>query len=93
MSRPDRRQGRGAGRGVQPPAGPPPDQGQMRLVGTVIALTMLLWLGVQWLGARQGWPERYAFLADLAAMGALIWSLMVTWRIWRRRDASSQRQG
>lgn len=92
MSRPDRQRGR-AGPTDLPPPQRPRDQGQMRLVGTVIALTMLLWLGAQWMGGRQGWPERYAFLADLAAMGALIWSLMVTWRIWRRRDASSQRQG
>ena len=32
-------------------------------------------------------------LSDLAAMGALIWSLLVTFRIWRRRKASSQGQG
>ncbi|WP_236641372.1 DUF5337 domain-containing protein [Paracoccus aeridis] len=68
--------------------GHPPrdDSGQMRLVGAVIALTMLAWLAVNWAGRRYGWPVEYAFLADLAAMGALVWSLLVTWRIWRRRD-------
>ena len=48
---------------------------------------------VQWLGGQMGWPAKYAFLADLLAIGALIWSLLVTWRIWRRRNASSQGQG
>jgi len=65
----------------------------MRLVAVVIAATMLLWLGVQWVGGQMDWPAKFAFLADLAAMGALIWSLLVTWRIWRRRNASSQGQG
>jgi len=65
----------------------------MRLVAVVIAATMLLWLVVQWVGGQMDWPAKFAFLADLAAMGALIWSLLVTWRIWRRRNASSQGQG
>ncbi len=69
------------------------DAGQMRLVAVVIAVTMLAWLGVQWIGGRMGWPGKYVFLADLLAIGAMIWSLLVTWRIWRRRNASSQGQG
>lgn len=69
------------------------DARQMRLVAVVIALAMVLWLGVQWLGGQQGWPAKYAFLADLAAIGALVWSLLVTFRIWRRRNASTQGQG
>lgn len=77
--------------GHKPPA--KAETGQMRLVGAVIAVTMLGWLAVQYLGSHMGWPAKYAFLADLAAMGALIWSLLVTWRIWRRRNASSQGQG
>lgn len=78
------------------PSGPQVDLAQtrqMRLVAVVIAVAMLAWLGVQWIGAQQGWPAKYAFLADLMAMGAMIWSLVVTWRIWRRRKASSQGQG
>ena len=46
-----------------------------------------LWLVANWAGRRYGWPAEYAFLADLAAIGALVWSLLVTWRIWRRRAA------
>ena len=69
------------------------DTGQMRLVAVVIVATMAIWFGLQYLGAQQGWPAKYAFLADLLAIGALIWSLLVTFRIWRRRNASSQGQG
>lgn len=77
------------------PPGPMPgrdDSGQMRLVALVIAGAMLAWLAANWAGRRYGWPAEYAFLADLAAIGALVWSLMVTWRIWRRRaDAPHER--
>ena len=69
------------------------DGRQMRLVAVVIAATMVLWLGVQWIGGQMGWPGKYVFLADLAAIGAMIWSLLVTWRIWRRRNGPSQGQG
>ncbi len=69
------------------------DARQMRLVAVVITVAMALWLGVQWLGGQMGWPAKYAFLADMLAIGALIWSLMVTFRIWRRRKALSQGQG
>lgn len=87
MARPTGQQASQAGRTAAA------DARQMPLVAVVIAVTMALWLGVQWLGGQQDWPAKYAFLADLAAIGALIWSLLVTWRIWRRRNASSQGQG
>ncbi|WP_413875915.1 DUF5337 domain-containing protein [Albidovulum sp.] len=57
---------------------------EARLVAVVIAATMMLWLGAQWLGGRAGWDSRYVFLFDLAALAAFIWALVVTWRIWRR---------
>ena len=66
------------------------DARQMRLVSVVIAVTMVAWLGIQWLGGQLGLPGKYAFLADFAAIGAMIWSLLVTWRIWRRRNAPSR---
>lgn len=78
---------------ARPQVRPAADAAQMRLVGVVIAATMLAWLAVQWIGGQQDWPAKYAFLADLVAMGALIWSLLVTWRIWRRRNAPAQGQG
>ena len=57
-----------------------------RTVGVVIALTMLIWMGAQWLGAQMGWPVRFVFLFDLAAIAALIWALVVTYQIWRARQ-------
>ncbi len=59
---------------------------QGRVAALVIAATMILWLGAQWLGGRLGWDPRYAFLFDFAALAAFIWVLFVTWQIWRRRD-------
>lgn len=63
------------------------DSGQMRLVAVIMSVTMIAWLAVQWLGGHFGWAAKWAFLADLAAIGAFVWSLLVTWRIWRRRNA------
>ncbi|SCX91243.1 DUF5337 family protein [Paracoccus tibetensis] len=63
------------------------DARQMRLVAIVIAATMVIWLLVQALGAEYQWAAEWAFLADLAALAGFVWSLLVTWRIWRRRNA------
>ncbi|OJH45882.1 DUF5337 domain-containing protein [Paracoccus sp. SM22M-07] len=63
------------------------DAKQMRLVAIVIAVAMLVWLAVQVIGQEYEWAGRWAYLADLAAIGAFVWSLIVTWRIWRRRNA------
>lgn len=57
---------------------------EARLVAIVIAATMVLWLGGQWLGGRLGWDASYVFLLDLAALAAFFWALVVTWRIWQR---------
>ncbi|MGL6208838.1 MAG: DUF5337 domain-containing protein [Paracoccaceae bacterium] len=59
---------------------------QARLVGLVLAVTMGAWIGVQLLGGQLGWPLRYALLFDLAALGAFVWALIVTYRIWRQRQ-------
>ena len=66
-------------------AGRDRDTAQMRLVGIVIAAATGAWLLVQWLGQHYGWAGKWAYLADLATIGAFVWSLIVTWRIWRRR--------
>lgn len=63
------------------------DARQMRLVAIVIAVAMIGWLLAQALGREYGWSGRWAFLFDLAAIAAFVWSLLVTWRIWRRRNA------
>ncbi|WP_136646223.1 DUF5337 domain-containing protein [Tabrizicola sp. YIM 78059] len=58
---------------------------QARLVGIVLAVTMLLWMGAQWLGGRLGWETRCVFLFDFAALAAFLWALVVTYQIWRGR--------
>ena len=57
-----------------------------RLVAFVIAGTMLLWMGAQWLGGKVGLEARYAFLFDFAALAAFFWALVVTYQIWRARQ-------
>lgn len=59
---------------------------QTRQVAFVLAGTMILWMGASFLGGRLGWETRFAFLFDLAAMAAFIWALVVTYRIWRKRQ-------
>ncbi len=56
-----------------------------RMVAVIIAVTMLLWLGAQWLGGRLGLDPSYAFLFDLAAMAAFFWSLVVLAQLWQRQ--------
>lgn len=59
---------------------------QARLAALVMAGTMVAWMGGQWLGGQLGWPVRLAFLLDFAALAAFLWALVVTWRVWRRRQ-------
>ena len=59
------------------------DRHVARMVAIVIAVTMLVWLGVQWLGGQLGLPTRYAFLFDLAALAAFVWAFVVIYQIWR----------
>ncbi|MEM1164054.1 MAG: DUF5337 domain-containing protein [Pseudomonadota bacterium] len=65
-----------------------------RVVAVVIAGTVVMWIGAQWLGGAIGLPVRYVFLFDFAAIGALVWALVVTVQIQRRRrEAAEQDQG
>jgi hypothetical protein len=59
---------------------------QARLVAFVLAGTMILWLGAQWLGGQMGWDTRYVFLFDFAAIAAFVWAMVVTYQIWRGRQ-------
>jgi Family of unknown function (DUF5337) len=59
---------------------------QTRLVACVLAGTMVLWMGAQWLGGQMGWDTRYVFLFDLAAIAGFLWAMIVTYRIWRQRQ-------
>ncbi|SER54895.1 hypothetical protein SAMN04490244_101450 [Tranquillimonas rosea] len=56
-----------------------------KLVALVMVGTMFAWIGLNWLGTGLGWPARWLFLFDLAALAAFVWSLAVTYQIWRRR--------
>lgn len=72
-------------------ARPDPDRArktalQARLVAFVLAGTMLLWMGAQFLGGQMGWDARYVFLFDFAAIAAFVWALVVTYQIWRNRQ-------
>ena len=57
-----------------------------RVVSLVIAGAMILWLAAQWLGPQLGLPGRYALLIDFSAIGALVWALVVTLQLWRKRQ-------
>ena len=58
-----------------------------RTAGLVIAGSMLVWLGMQWAAVELNMSSRYMLLLDLAVMAAMVWSLVVTFQIWRtRRD-------
>nr|WP_273498984.1 DUF5337 domain-containing protein [Lentibacter algarum] len=57
-----------------------------RVVSLVISGAMVLWLAAQWLGPQLGLPGRYALLIDFAAIGALVWALVVTLQLWRKRQ-------
>jgi uncharacterized membrane protein len=58
---------------------------QIRLAALVMAGTMIAWMGAQFLGGQLGWPVRVVFLFDLAAIGALVWALVVTYWVWKER--------
>lgn len=48
---------------------------------------MAAWFLVQEIGAEYGWPLKYSFLADLAAMAGFLWTLVATYRLWRSGQA------
>ena len=58
---------------------------QARLAAIVMAGTMILWMGAQVVGGEMGWPAKFTLLVDLAALAGFIWSLAVTYQIWRKR--------
>ena len=60
------------------------DKAQTRLASIVIAVAMILWLGLSWLGGELGLPVRYAFLLDMACLAALGWALVNLFLVWRR---------
>jgi hypothetical protein len=61
---------------------------QIRTAAIVMAATMVLWVGGQYIGEQLGWPVRFAFLLDLAAIAALVWAMIVTYLVWKARRRS-----
>ena len=59
-----------------------------RTASLVIAGAILIWLAMQWAAVQLDISSRYMLLLDLAVMAAMVWSLIVTFQIWRaRRDS------
>jgi hypothetical protein len=61
---------------------------QVRLAAIVMSVTMVLWVAGQYIGGQLGLDPRYAILLDLAAIAALVWSLAVTYWVWKARRRS-----
>lgn len=59
-----------------------------RVVGLVIAISMVLWVVIQMIAQYVGLGGRYAFLFDLAALAALIWAIVNIYQIWRARRSA-----
>lgn len=57
---------------------------QARQAALVMAVAIVLWVVLGWIGRDYGWDARYAFLIDFAALGAFAWALIVTFRVWRQ---------
>ena len=58
---------------------------QGRVVGLVIAISMVVWILAQALGPYLGLPGRYAILIDLLALVAFLWALISGMLMWRSR--------
>ncbi|WP_157966391.1 DUF5337 domain-containing protein [Oceanibium sediminis] len=61
-------------------------KGQVRLATVVIVVAFVAWMAASAIGGALGLPARFAFLLDLACMAALIWALVVLYRVWRLRQ-------
>ncbi len=60
---------------------------QARQAALVMAVAIVAWVVLGWIGRDYGWDPRYAFLIDFAALAAFAWALIVTIRVWRRGKA------
>lgn len=65
------------------------------MVAIVLAATMGIWMGAQFVGGQLGLNPRYVFLIDLAALAAFVWSLVVIFQLWqaRKRTAGPPNRG
>ena len=60
---------------------------QGRVVGFVIAISMVIWILAQSLGPYLGLPGRYAILIDFLALVAFVWAIISGMLMWRSRLA------
>ena len=60
---------------------------QGRVVGLVIAISMVIWILAQSLGPYLGLPGRYAILIDFLALVAFLWAIISGMLMWRSRRA------
>ncbi|WP_142834382.1 DUF5337 domain-containing protein [Palleronia caenipelagi] len=58
---------------------------QARNIGVVMAMTMIIWMAIQLIGASLGLPGQLVYVADAAALIAFVWALVATFRIWQKR--------
>ena len=61
-----------------------------RLAGLSIAGSMLFWLSLQWLAVEFNLSVRIMLLVDLSVMAIMIWSLIITFQIWRKSRHSDE---
>ena len=61
------------------------DAKQGRVVGSVIAISMVIWIVAQSLGPYLGLPGRYAILIDFLALVAFLWAIISGMLMWRSR--------
>ncbi|MCH8465196.1 MAG: DUF5337 domain-containing protein [Roseinatronobacter sp.] len=61
---------------------------QARLAALVMCVAIVAWVVLQMIGREYGWPARFAFLIDFAALAAFGWALIVTFRVWRQGKAN-----
>ena len=61
------------------------DAKQGRVVGLVIAISMVIWIVAQSLGPYFGLPGRYAILIDFLALVAFLWAIISGMLMWRSR--------
>ena len=59
---------------------------QGRVTALVIAGSVVLWLIANAVGPKFGLTMRYAILADLIVMAAMLWALVNCFFIWRGRQ-------
>ena len=68
------------------------DAKQGRVVGLVIAISMVIWIVAQSLGPYLGLPGRYAILIDFLALVAFLWAIISGMLMWRSRRTNGKEE-